>query len=185
MILNNKIVSLIKKKINSSKIEKLSNNNLEVFGNFKNGELNEIGFIKKKGLPIEIGFFKKNKLLGKTLKIYTDAKNREFNNISYIGEKNSRDIAHGEGTSNFSKYFVCNGNWNCGFAHGECIINLYGMGVLRGIWKYGKLIKTLNTFENTSYINNFEILSDNMQWDESINSQKKVMEYIKDISKIS
>ena len=207
MILNNKLKSLIKKKIKSIKINKINknsyfkkyegqikkniphgwgtmvlNDNSIIYGNFENGKLNDFGIYEKKGLITELGFFKNNKFIGETLKIYMNKKDKKLNYEPYVGEKRVRNAAHGKGTSIFMEYFVCSGNWNYAFAHGECIINLYGKGVIRGIWKYGKLTKVLNKFGNTSYISLFDILSENMTWDESIDTQKKVIAVIKDIS---
>ena len=207
MILNNKLKSLVKIKIKSSKIKKINksklfkkyegevktdkpngwgsmvlNDNSVIYGNFKNGKLNGFGICENKGKTSEIGFFKNSQLLGETLKIYMSRKDKNLNYETYVGEQKVSGYAHGRGTSIFMEYFVCAGSWNYGFAHGECIINLYGKGVIRGIWKYGKLRKVLNTFGNTSYISLFSILSNNMEWDESIDTQKKVIAVIKDIS---
>jgi hypothetical protein len=207
IILNKKLESLIKKKIKSAKTSKIKNSifcklyegevknnkpngwgrmvladNTELFGNFENGKMNGFGIAENKGFIKEIGFFKNNRLIGETLKIYMNKKNKKLNYEPYIGELNKRENAHGKGTSIMSEAFVCVGNWNYGFAHGECIINLYGTGVIRGIWKYGKLIKTLNTFGNISHISSFRILSENMEWDEEVDSQKEVISLIKDLS---
>ena len=207
MILNNKLKSLVKIKIKSSKIKKINksklfkkyegevkadkpngwgsmvlNDNSVIYGDFKNGKLNGFGIRENKGKTSEIGFFKNSQLLGETLKIYMSRKDKNLNYETYVGEQKVSGYAHGRGTSIFMEYFVCAGSWNYGFAHGECIINLYGKGVIRGIWKYGKLIKVLNKFGNTSYISLFSILSNNMEWDESIDTQKKVIAVIKDIS---
>ena len=207
IILNKKLESLIKKKIKSAKTSKIKNSifcklyegevknnkpngwgrmvladNTELFGNFENGKMNGFGIAENKGFIKEIGFFKNNRLIGETLKIYMNKKNKKLNYEPYIGELNKRENAHGKGTSIMSEAFVCVGNWNYGFAHGECIINLYGVGVIRGIWKYGKLIKTLNTFGNISHISSFRILSENMEWDEEVDSQKEVISLIKDLS---
>jgi|TARA_B100001964_G_scaffold79013_1_gene89290 hypothetical protein len=207
IILNKKLDSLIKKKIKSAKTSKIKkgnsfklyegevkNNkpngwgrmvltdNTEIFGNFENGKMNGFGIAENKGFIKEIGFFKDNRLIGETLKIYMNKKNQKLNYEPYIGELNSKGYAL-KGTSIFMKYFVCTGNWNYGFAHGECIINLLGEGVIRGIWKYGRLIKKLNEFGNTSRIDIYRILSENMSWNEEIDSQKKVISLIKDISK--
>ena len=207
MILNNKLKSLIKIKIKSSKIKKINksklfkkyegevktdkpnglgsmvlNDNSVIYGDFKNGKLNGFGIRENKGKTSEIGFFKNSQLLGETLKIYMSRKDKNLNYETYVGEQKDSGYAHGRGTSIFMEYFVCAGSWNYGFAHGECIINLYGKGVIRGIWKYGKLTKVLNKFGNTSYISLFSILSNNMEWDESIDTQKKVIAVIKDIS---
>ena len=207
MILNNKLKSLIKIKIKSSKIRKINksksfkkyegevktdkpngwgsmvlNDNSIIYGDFKNGKLNGFGISEKKGNINELGFFKNSQLIGETLKIYMSKKDKNLNYETYVGEQKVSGYAHGRGTSIFMEYFVCAGSWNYGFAHGECIINLYGKGVIRGIWKYGKLTKVLNKFGNTSYISLFSILSNNMEWDESIDTQKKVIAVIKDIS---
>ena len=176
MILNNKLKSLIKKKIKSIKINKINknsyfkkyegqikkniphgwgtmvlNDNSIIYGNFENGKLNDFGIYEKKGLITELGFFKNNKFIGETLKIYMNKKDKKLNYEPYVGEKKVRNAAHGK-------------------------------GVIRGIWKYGKLTKVLNKLGNTSYISLFDILSENMTWDESIDTQKKVIAVIKDIS---
>ena len=89
MILNNKLKSLVKIKIKSSKIKKINksklfrkyegevktdkpngwgsmvlNDNSVIYGNFKNGKLNGFGICENKGKTSEIGFFKNSKLLG-------------------------------------------------------------------------------------------------------------------------
>ena len=91
MILNNKLKSLVKIKIKSSKIKKINksklfkkyegevktdkpngwgsmvlNDNSVIYGNFKNGKLNGFGICENKGKTSEIGFFKNSQLLGET-----------------------------------------------------------------------------------------------------------------------
>ena len=106
MILNNKLKSLIKIKIKSSKIKKINksksfkkyegevktdkpngwgsmvlNDNSIIYGDFKNGKLNGFGISEKKGNISELGFFKNSQLIGETLKIYMSKKVKHFRKI--------------------------------------------------------------------------------------------------------